>query len=135
MYPPFLPLVKDLRRTKDEPKNSERTPKLKMCVLLRLPPHFPLLYLPLFHRPNTDRRPREERSIIVPLRLRTPCCFLRLLPKKVVSIPKKVVPIPKRVDYIPKIVAYPPPTKSPHKAIFICSIQNNSLPLHSLKKQ
>ena len=39
---------------------KKRTPKLKKCVLLRLPFLFRLLYLALFHREKTERQPRED---------------------------------------------------------------------------
>ena len=39
---------------------KKRTPKLKKCVLLRLPFLFRLLYLALFCRENTERQPRED---------------------------------------------------------------------------
>ena len=39
---------------------KKRTPKLKKCVLLRLPFLFRLLYLALFDREKTERRPRER---------------------------------------------------------------------------
>ena len=61
-FPLYLPnshRVKDQRRTKDEPRNDQRTPKYKMCFLLRLPSLFPLLYLPLFHRPMSGRTTTE----------------------------------------------------------------------------
>ena len=47
--------------TNDEPRNNERTPKLKKVLLLRLTSFFLLLCLALFHRPTTERRPRERR--------------------------------------------------------------------------
>ena len=53
--------VKDQGRTKEEPRMNLRTPKLKKVLLLRLPSLSPLLYLALFHRPMTERRPRELR--------------------------------------------------------------------------
>ena len=70
---------------------------------------FPLLYLPLFHRPTTERTPREERLN----NDRTPkedlmtkkALFLRLNPKKVDLIPEKVVSLPKKVDCFPKFCA------------------------------
>ena len=40
---------------------NQRTPHYKKCVLLRLPFLFRLLYLALFCRENTERRPRERR--------------------------------------------------------------------------
>ena len=53
--------VKDQGETKDEPRNYQRTPKPKKCVLLILPSLLLLLYLASKHRANTERRPREER--------------------------------------------------------------------------
>ena len=53
--------VKDQGQTKEEPKRNQRTPHYKKCVLLRLPFLFRLLYLALFHREKTERRPRERR--------------------------------------------------------------------------
>ena len=68
-----------------------------MCVLLRLPSLFPLLYLALFYREKTDRTPIEhlmDKKVL----------FLRLSPKKVDLIPKKVDSFPKKVDSHPKMV-------------------------------
>ena len=48
-------------RTKDEPRNYQRTPKPKKCVLLILSSLSPFLYLASKHRANTERRPRELR--------------------------------------------------------------------------
>ena len=53
--------VKDQGETKDEPRNYQRTPKPKKCVLLILSSLSPFLYLASKHRANTERRPREER--------------------------------------------------------------------------
>ena len=69
-----------------------------LCFLLRLQSLLLLIYLVWFYRENSERRPKEERSVIVPLRLRTPtedhmtkkALFLRLSPKKVDSLPAKV---------------------------------------------
>ena len=41
---------------------KEKTPQYKKCFLLRLPFLFSFLYLALFHRETTERRPREERQ-------------------------------------------------------------------------
>ena len=67
----------------------------------------------------TERRAKRYRALAA----KNSALFLRLLPKKVVSIPKKVVPIPKKVDYIPKIVAYPPNKKSPQNCIFFAQFK------------
>ena len=50
----------------------------------------PLLYLPLFHRPTTERTPTEYLMTKKAL-------FLKLIPKKVVSLPKKVDLFPNKV--------------------------------------
>ena len=57
----YILRVKDQGRTKDEPRNDQRTPKLKKVLLLRLPSLFPLLYLASFHRLTTERRATELR--------------------------------------------------------------------------
>ena len=91
MYPPLLPLAKDQGRTKDEPKNakSQNVRFVKIAILfLSL---IPYLILPRELRPTTERGATQLLAY-------EKCCFLRLLPKKVISIPKKVVPIPKKVD-------------------------------------
>ena len=116
MYLPYQSRVKDQGRTKEEPRNDQRTPKLKKCVLLRLPSLLLLLYLAIFYRPTTERTPTQ-------LPAHKKCCFLRLLPNKVVLIPKKVDSFPKTVDYIPKIVAYPPNKKSPQNCIFLAQFK------------
>ena len=64
-----------------------RTPKYKMCVLLRLPSLFPFLYLALFYRENTDRRPRK-------LRLNSPSTKVLFLK---IAFLKKLSPFLKRL--------------------------------------
>ena len=54
--------AKDQGETKEEPRNDQRTPKLKKVLLLRLPSLLPLLYLALFHRENSERRPTDDRE-------------------------------------------------------------------------
>ena len=76
----------------------------------------PCLILPREERETTDRTPTQ-------LPAHKKCCFLRLLPNKVVLIPKKVDSPPKKVYYIPEIVAYPPNKKSPKKAIFLAYLE------------
>ena len=70
-----------------------------------MPSLLPCLYLALFYRPTTERRPRELPA--------SKKCFLLRLPSKRVDF------IPKKVDLFPEIVAYPPNKKSPLKAIFL----------------
>ena len=41
---------------------KEKTPQFKKCCLLRLPFLFSFLYLALFHRETTERRPRDNRE-------------------------------------------------------------------------
>jgi len=133
--------VKDQGRTKEEPttnlRNNRsstreiRTPKQEKSSFIKIavsfPSLIPCLILPREERETTDRTPTQ-------LPAHKKCCFLRLLPNKVVLIPKKVDSFPKTVDYIPKIVTYPPNKKSHLKTIFSCSIQNNSLPLRHYTK-
>ena len=61
MYLPKSSQAKDQGETKEEPRNDQRTPKLKKVLLLRLPSLLFLLYLASFHRPTTERTPRELR--------------------------------------------------------------------------
>ena len=97
--------AKNLRRTKDEPRMNLRTPKYKMCFLLRLPSLFPFLYLALFYQENTDRRPREDREKSASTPRQQKVLFLKIdILKKIASIPKKVTSFPKKIDYITKIV-------------------------------
>ena len=114
--------VKDQGRTKERPKNSERTPKQEKSSFIKIAISFtsliPCLILPTDDREKTERTPHQ-------LPAHKKCCFLRLLPNKVVLIPKKVDSFPKTVDYIPEIVAYPPNKKSLQKYDFSCSIQKS----------
>ena len=100
------------RRTKERPKNS----KLEKVLFIKIGISFafliPTLILPRELRATTERTPTQLPAY-------KKCCFLRLLPNKVVLIPKKVDSFPKTVDYIPKIVAYPPNKKSPQNCIFL----------------
>ena len=89
---------------KDEDTISVFTPytlRHTLSLLLRLPSLLSLLSLASKHRPTSERRPREERSVIVPLRLTKPEILpkiVNLIPKKVDLIPEKVVTLPKKVD-------------------------------------
>ena len=102
--------VKDQGRTKEEPttnlRNNRsstreiRTPKQEKSSFIKIavsfPSLIPCLILPREERETTDRTPTQ-------LPAHKKCCFLRLLPNKVILIPKKVVPISKKVDRIPKM--------------------------------
>ena len=78
-------------RTNDEPKNSqtENVRFIKIAVLFTS-------LIPSLIPPTDDREMTERSPTQLPAHKK--CCFLRLLPKKVVSIPKKIVPIPEKVD-------------------------------------
>ena len=87
--------IHSLLKTKEEPRNDLRTPKLKKCVLLILPFLLPCLIPPTDDREKTERTPTQ-------LPASKKALFLRLLPKKVVPLPKKVDSYPKTIDYFPK---------------------------------
>ena len=121
--------VKNLRRTKDKPRNDLRTPNHQKSTFVKIAVSFPSL-IPCLSSPTDDREMTERRAKHYrALAAKNSALFLRLLPNKVVLIPKKVDSFPKTVDYIPKIVAYPPNKKIAQKLHFSCTIQNNSLPL------
>ena len=69
--------VKDQGRTKEEPRMNQRTPKYKMCVLLRLPSLFPLI--PCLILPTDDREKTERTPHQLPAYKK---CFLLRLPEK-----------------------------------------------------
>ena len=120
-------------RTKERPKNSEIEKKLFIKIALSFTSLIPCLIPPTDDRETTERTPTQ-------LPANKKCFFLRLLsftgcliPEKVVSLPKKVDSFPKIVDSFPKsvVLSTRPLNKNRTKnAIFICSIQNISLPLH-----
>ena len=116
-----------MSKTKDEPrknqgttkelrKNSQPQKSTFIKIAVSFPSLIPCLILPREERETTDRTPTQ-------LPAHKKCCFLRLLPNKVVLIPKKVDSFPKTVDYIPKIVAYPPNKKSPQHCIFLAHLK------------
>ena len=118
----------NLRQTKDEPKNSESGKVLFVKIAVSFPSLIPCLIPPTDERETTDRTPTQ-------LPAHKKCCFLRLLPNKVILIPKKVDFIPKKVDSSPEIVAYPPNKKIAQKSDFSCTSQKKSVSLHpNIKK-
>ena len=116
MYLPYQSRVKDQGRTKERPKNSQTEKVRFINIAVLYTSLIPCLILPTDDRENSDRTPTQ-------LPAHKKCCFLRLLPNKVVLIPKKVDSFPKTVDYIPKIVAYPPNKKSPQHCIFLAHLK------------
>ena len=99
-------------QTKERPKNYKSQKVRFIKISLSFISLIPSPISPTDDRENSDRTPTQ-------LPAHKKCCFLRLLPNKVVLIPKKVDSFPKTVDYIPKIVAYPPNKKSPQNCIFL----------------
>ena len=91
--------VKNQGRTKEEPRNDQRTPKQEKSSFIKIavsfPSLIPCLILPREERETTDRTPTQ-------LPAHKKCYLLRLLPKKVVPFPKKVDSYPKTIDYFPK---------------------------------
>ena len=88
-------------RTKEEPRMNLRTPKYKMCVLLRLPSFFPLLYLASFYRPMSGRKPREERINFLSQKV----LFLNIaFLKQLTAFLKKLSPFLKRLTRILKLL-------------------------------
>ena len=126
---------------------NQRTPKCQKCCLLRLPSLLVLLYLTLFYRENSERRPREERQKSPS----TKSTFLNRFPKKSPTILKKLTHFLKRLtQYLTKFTHFEvyfavPPAKFSHlytlhftpytrkialKCDFSCTSANFSLPLH-----
>ena len=106
------------RQTKERPKNYKSQKVRFIKIALSFTSLIPSPISPTDDRENSERTPTQ-------LPAHKKCCFLRLLPNKVVLIPKKVDSFPKTVDYIPEIVAYPPNKKSLQKYDFSCSIQKS----------
>jgi len=103
LYLPYLSRVKDQGRTKDEPRNDQRTPKQKKVRFIKIAVSFisliPCPIPPRELRETTEGTPKEDHMTKKAL-------FLRLSPKKVVLIPEKVVSLPKKVDSFPKVLYY-----------------------------
>ena len=122
-----------LSKTKDEPRmnlrnnrsstREIRTPKQEKSSFIKIAISFTSL-IPSPIPPTDDRENTDSTPTQLPAHKK--CCFLRLLPNKVVLIPKKVDSFPKTVDYIPKIVAYPPNKKSPQNCIFLAQLLQGS---------
>ena len=95
---------------------TKELPTTQKCCLLRLPSLFPLLYLALFHRPTTERRPRGLRLISSLPKV----TFVKIETlKKLSPILKKLSPFLKRLTHflrkltsflkrLPMIVISPP---------------------------
>lgn len=87
--------IKDQGRTKEEPRNDQRTPNHQKVLFIKITFSFPSLILclipPTDDRENTERTPTEDLMTKKAL-------FLRLSPKKVVSLPKTVDYFPETVD-------------------------------------
>ena len=122
----------------------------KMCVFLRLPSLFSFLYLALFHRPMSGRRPREQRHNSPPTKVLFVNIFHRHWLFSARGFPREfsLVPFrspsywlscsagsPKRswrfgVHFVLPPARIPPSTKKiASKAIFICIIKKNIVPL------
>ena len=84
---------KNLRRTKDEPKNSELQKVRFIKIAVSFPSLIPCPIPPRDERENTERRAKRYRALAA----KNSALFLRLLPKKVDSSPKKVDSLPKKV--------------------------------------
>ena len=101
MYLIYILRVKDQGETKEEPRNDQRTPKLKNVLFIKIAVSFtsliPYLILPTDDRGNSERTPTQ-------LPVTQKCFFLRLLPNKVVLIPEKVDSHPKKVDSCPNMI-------------------------------
>ena len=104
-------------RTKERPKNSET----KKVRFIKIAPSFtsliPCLIPPRGLRETTERTPTQ-------LPAHKKCCFLRLLPKKVICIPKKVDSFPEKVYSFPETVDLSVfKQKTPKKAIFLAHLE------------
>ena len=118
MYLPYLSRVKDQGRTKDEPRNDQRTPNQEMCVLLRLPSLFPLLYLASF----SERTPTQLRLNSLPLKV----LFLNI------AFLKRLTHFLKALPYIPRLYTLhstPYTRKITSKSDFSCTSQKKSVSL------
>ena len=120
MYLVFKRTAKDQRRTKDEPRNDQRTPNYQNVLLVKIAISFTSLILCLI--PPTDDRETTERTP-TQLPVTKKCFFLRLLLNQVVLIPKKV-------DSLPEIVYLSVPKKNTLKCDFSCTSANFVVPLH-----
>ena len=98
--------AKDQRRTKEEPRNDQRTPNHQKSTFVKIAVSFtslkPSLKIPTDDREMTERTPTEQRLNSLPAK----AFFLRLLPNKVVLIPKKVSTFPKRLTAFLKKLTY-----------------------------
>ena len=93
--------VKDQGWTKDEPKNDLRIANWKKCFLLRLASLLPFLYLLLFYRENSERRPKELRKKTIWLKKHFSYDWVL---KRLTGFPKKLYPFLKKVDSFPETV-------------------------------
>ena len=94
--------VKDQGRTKEEPRNDQRTSNHQKMLFIKIAVSFtsliPCMVLPRELRETAEGTPTGDLMTKKAL-------FLRLYPEKVDFIPEKVVTIPEKVDSIPKSVA------------------------------
>ena len=115
-------------RTKERPKNSET----KKVRFIKIAPSFtsliPCLIPPRGLRETTERTPTQ-------LPAHKKCCFLRLLPKKVICIPKKVDSFPEKVYSFPETVAYLFLNKKRQKSDFSCISRKKSVSLRAELQQ
>ncbi len=88
-------------RTKERPKNSKTQKSTFIKIAVSFTSLIPSLILPTDDREKSDRTPTQ-------LPVTKKCCFLRLLPNKVVLIPEKVVSLPEKVDSCPNMIDYLP---------------------------
>ena len=95
MYHPNPSWVKDQRRTKEEPRNDQRTPNHQNVLFIKIAISFTSL-IPCLKTP-TDEREKTERTPTGDLMTKK-ALFLRLSPRKVVSLPKIVDYFPETVD-------------------------------------
>ena len=101
MYLVFKRTAKDQRRTKDEPRNDQRTPNYQNVLLVKIAISFTSLIPRLI--PPTDDREKSDRTP-TQLPASPKALFLRLLPKQVFFVPEKVDSIPNKVYSLPEIV-------------------------------
>ena len=118
MHLVFKRTAKDQRRTKEEPRNDQRTPNHQNVLFVKIAIYFTSL-IPSPISPTDDREKSDRTPTQLPASPKA--LFLRLLPKQVFFVPEKVDSHPKKVNSFPETIDFLffLKKKSPQKRFFL----------------
>ena len=128
MYLPFIIRVSNQGRTKEEPRNTLRTPNHQKVLFVKIALSFTSL-IPCLKTPSDDRENTERTPTQLPASKKSTFLKIGFL-KKLTLFLKKLSAFLKRLDSFPKTIDLSVfKEKSPQKSPFSCISQKKSVSL------